>query len=57
MGNFYMIYASSYFISPDTIIGYNMTRETPADIVQARLQATKEGNRFKGPFAISDRTI
>jgi hypothetical protein len=34
-----------------------MSREAPADIVQARLQAAKEENGFKIPFAISDRTV
>jgi hypothetical protein len=34
-----------------------MTREAPADIVQARLQATKEENGFKRLFDISDRAV
>jgi len=34
-----------------------MTKEAPAGIVQARLQATEEQNGFKRPFAISDRTV
>jgi len=34
-----------------------MTKEAPADIVQARLQATEKETGFERPFAIGDRTV
>jgi hypothetical protein len=41
------MHTSSYFISQDTTRGYCMTREAPADLVQARLQATEEEMSLK----------
>ena len=54
---FYLIPASNYFISQYRTSGDCKTRGAPADIVQARLQATKEENGFKRPFAISNRIV
>jgi hypothetical protein len=46
-GSFYLTHTSSYFVSQDTTRGYCMTREALADMVQARLQATKEDMGLK----------
>jgi hypothetical protein len=37
--------------------GYCVTREAPVDIVQVRLQTTKEENGFERALAISERTV
>ena len=61
MFNYYFVVfdwpSTPLFISQDTTRGYCMSRKAPADIVQVRLQATKEENGFKRPFDISDRRV